>query len=131
MASGRGHVKLKVRGQEALVLIDGATTQTRILKKYVTAFMKKEAASVRPWFGPFEVRIWTSVMADKRGFHDVDNVAKAVLDALTGHFWRDDRQVVRLVSERFTGPQNRIAVRVRPLEQALTAVDLDEKLFDA
>lgn len=131
MGSGRGHVKLKVRGQEALLLIDGATTQTRTLKKYVSAFMKKEAASVRPWFGPFEVRIWTSVMADKRGHHDVDNVAKAVLDALSGYFWRDDRQVVRLLSERFTGPQNRIAVRVKPLDRPLAEVPLDEGLFDA
>ena len=113
------------------MLIDGATTQTRTLKKFVAAFMKREAAQVRPWFGPFEVRIWTSVMADKRGHHDVDNVAKAVLDALSGYFWRDDRQVVRLISERFTGDQNRIAVRVRPLEAKLEDIPMDASLFEA
>lgn len=130
MGSGRGKVKVLVDGQEAIVLIDAATTQTRTLKKFVSAYMKKEAALVRPWFGPFEVRIWTSVMEDKRGFHDVDNVAKAVLDSLTGHFWRDDRQVVRLISERFTGPQNRIAVRVRPLADPPHERPLDESLFE-
>lgn len=131
MGSGRGHVKLISRGEEALILIDGATTQTRTLKKFVSAFMKREAASIRPWFGPFEVRIWTSVMADKRGHHDVDNVAKAVLDSLSGYFWRDDRQVVRLISERFTGAANRIAVRVTPVDGPLSEIPLDETLFDA
>jgi Holliday junction resolvase RusA-like endonuclease len=129
MGSGRGKVRIRTHGEDTLVLIDAATTQTRVLKKYVTAAMKAEAASVRPWFGPFEVRIWTSVLPDKRGFHDVDNVAKAILDALSGYFWRDDRQVVRLISERFEGTANRIAVRVRPLEAAPGEVGLDEGLF--
>ncbi|RFB03961.1 RusA family crossover junction endodeoxyribonuclease [Parvularcula marina] len=131
MGSGRGHVRLITQGDEVLILIDGATTQTRTLKKFVSAFMKENAASIRPWFGPFEVRIWTSVMADKRGHHDVDNVAKAVLDSLSGYIWRDDRQVVRLVSERFTGSANRIAVRVTPLEDQLPEVPLDNSLFSA
>lgn len=130
MGSGRGKIKIFHRGDDALIVIDAATTQTRALKKYVSAFVKAEAASVRPWFGPFEVRIWTSVMAEKRGAHDVDNVAKAVLDALSGVFWRDDRQVVRLISERFTGDANRIAVRVRPLAAGLEPVVQDERLFD-
>ena len=134
MASGRGKVRLSYRGQEAVVVIDAATTQTRALKKYIGAFMKREAASIRPWFGPFEVRIWTSVMADKKGAHDVDNVAKAVLDALSGYFWRDDRQVVRLSSERFEGDANRIAVRVRPLREGVRpvemSVEMSDELFD-
>lgn len=129
MGSGRGHIKLLVEGERSLMLIDGATTQTRTLKKYVSSFMKKNAASIRPSFSPFEVRIWTSVMAEKKGHHDVDNVAKAVLDSLTGYIWRDDRQVVRLISERFTGPQNRIAVRVAPIESPLAEIPLDESLF--
>ncbi len=130
MASGRSKVRLSYRGQEALVVIDAATTQTRALKKYVSAFMRREAARIRPWFGTFEVRIWTSVMAHKKGAHDVDNVAKAVLDALSGYFWRDDRQVVRLISERFEGDANRIAVRVRPLGDGVAPVDMGEGLFD-
>ncbi len=130
MASGRGKVRLLFRDQEALVIVDAATTQTRVLKKFISAHMKREAAAIRPWYGPFEVRIWTSVMADKRGAHDVDNVAKAVLDSLSGYFWRDDRQVVRLTSERFAADANRIAIRVRPLEGSLDAQPLDETLFD-
>ena len=130
MGSGAGKIRIATKGEDTLVIIDAATTQTRALKKYVSSFIKKEAASVRPWFGPFEVRIWTSVMAEKRGAHDVDNVAKAVLDAFSGVFWRDDRQVVRLISERFRGDANRIAVRLRPLRQELEPLELDPSLLE-
>ena len=43
---------------------------------------------------------------------DVDNVAKAVLDALTGVAWADDRQVRRLVIEKSYGPEARTTVRI-------------------
>jgi len=43
---------------------------------------------------------------------DVDNVAKAVLDALTGVAWEDDRQVRRLVIEKSYGPEGRTTVRI-------------------
>ena len=129
MASGSGKVRIHTDGDVAVVIIDAATTQTRPLKKFVSAFIKREAAAVRPWFGPFEVRIWTSVMAEKRGAHDVDNIAKAILDALSGVFWRDDRQVVRLISERFEGDANRIAVKITPLREQLQPIDLDASLL--
>jgi Holliday junction resolvase RusA-like endonuclease len=128
--SGRGKVQIAFRGDTALLRIDAATTQTRRLKKMVAEFCRREAASVRPWFGPFEVHIWTSVMEEKRGHHDVDNIAKACLDALNGIFWRDDRQVVRLTSEKFFGSANRIAILVRPLDDSLPPLEFDEGLFD-
>ena len=111
----------------ALVVFDAATTQTRALKKIMAAAVRA-GARVRPFRGPCEVRIWTSVMAHKAGAHDVDNVAKAVLDALDGTFYLDDRQVVRLVSERFEGDANRIAVRVAALDGPLDPFDLTSDL---
>jgi len=126
---GRGQVQIAFRGDTALLRVDAATTQTRRLKALVAEFCRKEVAHRRPHFGPFEVRIWTSEIAEGRN-HDVDNVAKACLDALNGVFWRDDRQVVRLTSEKFRGERGRIAIRVRPLERAPEAVDLDEGLFE-
>ncbi len=127
---GKGKVQIAFRGDTALLRIDAATTQTRRLKKLVADFCRREVASRRPWFGPFEVHIWTSVRDDKRGHHDVDNIAKACLDALNGVFWRDDRQVVKLTSEKFEGEINQIAILVRPLDAAPEALDLQENLFD-
>ncbi|WP_306253211.1 RusA family crossover junction endodeoxyribonuclease [Parvularcula sp. IMCC14364] len=127
---GKGKVQIAFRGDTALLRIDAATTQTRRLKKLVADFCRREVASRRPWFGPFEVHIWTSVRDDKRGAHDVDNIAKACLDALNGVFWRDDRQVVRLTSEKFIGDVNQIAILVRPLDGAPESHELDENLFD-
>ena len=128
MGTGSGKLKLFGGPGARLVVFDAATTQTRALKK-IMASAVRAGARVRPERGPVEVRIWTSVMAGKAGAHDVDNVAKAVLDALDGVFYLDDRQVVRLVSERFEGHANRIAVRVTALSGPVAPVDLDQGLL--
>ncbi|MEM9839016.1 MAG: RusA family crossover junction endodeoxyribonuclease [Pseudomonadota bacterium] len=130
MGTGSGKVRVIAGNGASLVIIDAATTSTRALKKFVTAAARRDAVRVRPHHGPFEVRIWTSVLADKRGYHDVDNIAKAILDALCGVFWQDDRQVVRLISERFEGDANRIAVKVTPLKSWLSPHDLGASLLD-
>jgi crossover junction endodeoxyribonuclease RusA len=128
MGSGAGRLKVYAGDGALLVVFDAATTQTRALKKIMTAAVRA-GARVRPLRGPCEVRIWTSVMQEKAGAHDVDNIAKAVLDALDGVAYLDDRQVVRLVSERFYGDANRIAVRVRALPGPLEPRTLGEDLL--
>ena len=129
MGSGAGKLKVFAERHAAVVVFDAATTQTRALKRIMAAAVRS-GARVRPFRGPCEVRIWTSVLYDKPGAHDVDNVAKAVLDALDGVFYLDDRQVVRLVSERFEGSANRIAVRVAALDGPLSPRDLDQALLN-
>ena len=129
MGTGSGKLKVFPGRKANLVVFDAATTQTRALKKIMAAAVRA-GARVRPARGPVEVRIWTSVMSEKAGAHDVDNVAKAVLDALDGVFYLDDRQVVRLVSERFHGHANRIAVRVTTLDGPVPVIDLDETLLE-
>jgi Holliday junction resolvase RusA-like endonuclease len=43
---------------------------------------------------------------------DLDNLAKAILDAIKGHAFHDDAQVGRLLVERRAGERERITVRV-------------------
>jgi len=46
---------------------------------------------------------------------DLDNLAKAILDALKGHAFHDDAQVARLLVERRAGERERIVVQVAKL----------------
>ena len=43
---------------------------------------------------------------------DIDNAAKAILDALNGVAWEDDAQVQRLVVEKTYGTEGRTTVRI-------------------
>ena len=45
--------------------------------------------------------------------YDVDNCAKACLDALNGVAWADDSQVARLVVEKSYGTEARTTVRIQ------------------
>ena len=45
---------------------------------------------------------------------DLDNLAKAILDAIKGYLFHDDAQVARLIVERFEGERERIMVRSFP-----------------
>jgi len=46
---------------------------------------------------------------------DLDNLAKALLDALTGHVFEDDSQVARLLVERRVGEREGIWLRAEAL----------------
>lgn len=112
---GRGQIRI-ARGEGAVWLrLDALTTQTRTLKRTADRFFRKEARWLRPAYaGEFsvDVGIETTPAAPRM---DVDNVAKAVLDALTGAVYRDDSQVARLLVERAQGEAPRIWVRAAPL----------------
>lgn len=49
---------------------------------------------------------------------DLDNLAKAILDAIKGYAFHDDAQVARLLVERRAGERERISVTVRKLSDA-------------
>ena len=77
-----------------------------------------KAAGARPHGEPVEVVIDCVFARPKSQRNpttlprqDVDNLAKSVLDALTGIAWDDDRQVRRLVVEKSYG-QPRTTVRI-------------------
>jgi Holliday junction resolvase RusA-like endonuclease len=47
-----------------------------------------------------------------RHWLDLDNLAKALLDAIKGYVFHDDAQVARLLVERRPGERERITIRV-------------------
>ena len=69
-----------------------------------------EAVFVRPNYHKTKKGVKATAPHTPR--QDVDNVAKAVLDALNGVAWVDDTQVRRLVIEKSYGPEGRTTVEI-------------------
>jgi len=108
----------KVRAREAPggvieVVIDGLTTQARYYKPLVYEFFRKEWRGGRPSWGEFSVEIRMEYVGDAP-WMDLDNLAKALLDAIKGYVFHDDAQVSRLLVERNPGERERILIRVEP-----------------
>ncbi|TRO95267.1 RusA family crossover junction endodeoxyribonuclease [Glycocaulis profundi] len=102
--------------------VDAVTSQSRRFKSLIGDFMRTEFKRVRPKWGPYEVFI-TIERTETSPKHDVDNVAKAVLDALNGVVFHDDSQVERLHVEKIMGERPRVSVQVRPLAEDRPAID--------
>ena len=111
---GRGKVRAGHAGDSLVLRIDALTTQTRRFKPLVREFFRKEFRAARPVFGDYQVEILIIQPDETRGKHDVDNVAKAILDALTGAAFRDDVQVTKLTVEKISGDRPRLWVRASP-----------------
>ena len=109
---GTGKVRLREVGDAVEIAIDGLTTQAKYYKPLVYEFMRKEWAS-RPSWGDFVVEIRMEHVGDPPHI-DLDNLAKALLDAIKGYLFHDDAQVARLLVERREGERERIAIRVFP-----------------
>ena len=80
--TGRGKVQALMSGDELNLRVDAVTTQTRRFKSLIGEFFRLEFKRARPKWGPYEVVIEIQRTPDSPT-HDVDNVAKAVLDALS------------------------------------------------
>jgi crossover junction endodeoxyribonuclease RusA len=106
---GRGKVRARESSGAVEIAIDGITTQARYYKPLVYEFFRKEFA-LRPRWGEFEVEI-SMEYAGEAPRLDLDNLAKALLDALKGHVFFDDSQIARLVCERFAGERDAITLR--------------------
>ncbi len=107
----------KVRARETEgaieVVIDGLTTQARYYKPLVYEFFRKVWRGSRPAWGEFSVEIRMEYVGDAP-WMDLDNLAKALLDAIKGYVFHDDAQVSRLLVERNPGERERIVIRVEP-----------------
>ncbi|WP_309605342.1 RusA family crossover junction endodeoxyribonuclease [Phenylobacterium sp.] len=94
--------------------VDGLTTQAKYYKPLIHEFFHKAWRGSRPTWGDFAVEIRMEHIGDPP-WMDLDNLAKAILDALKGYAFHDDAQVARLLVERAAGEREQILVRVRRL----------------
>jgi hypothetical protein len=110
------HGKVRAREFEGAmeVEVDGLTTQAKYYKPLIYEFFRKVWRGARPGWGEFGVEIRMEYVGDPPWI-DLDNLAKAILDAIKGYAFHDDAQVSRLLVERAAGERERIVVRVRKL----------------
>ncbi|HRP11784.1 MAG TPA: RusA family crossover junction endodeoxyribonuclease [Terricaulis sp.] len=105
----RGKVRARQIPGGVELTIDGITTQARYYKQLVYEFFRKEF-DIRPRYGEFEVELRMEYIGEPPRL-DLDNLAKALLDALKGHVFVDDSQIARLLCERAAGERERISVK--------------------
>jgi crossover junction endodeoxyribonuclease RusA len=113
------HGKVRAREGEGVmeVVVDGLTTQAKYYKPLIYEFFRKAWRGSRPSWGEFSVEIRMEFIGDPPWL-DLDNLAKAILDAIKGYAFHDDAQVSRLLVERAPGERERITVRVARLPGA-------------
>jgi len=123
---GKGRPRTTVRGGYAQIYTDPVT------KKYeasVAKIAKTKMIGMKPLEGPLSVslrfrlsvpvsyskRLRTAILAGETaylGSSDVDNYAKAILDAMNGIIFLDDKQVVRLFATKEAAEMPGVDVRV-------------------
>ena len=110
---GTGKVRAREGGGVLEVTVEGLTTQAKYYKPLLYEFFRKEWRGARPAWGDYAVEIDMEFTGDAPWL-DLDNLAKALLDAIKGYAFHDDMQVGRLVVERRRGERERITLRVTP-----------------
>src|SRR5688500_5778826 len=93
------------------VTVDGLATQAQYYKPLIYEFFRKAWRGARPSWGEFSVEIVMEYVGEPPWL-DLDNLAKAILDAIKGYAFHDDAQVARLLVERHPGQRERICVTV-------------------
>jgi crossover junction endodeoxyribonuclease RusA len=112
--TGAGKVRAREAGGVLELVVDGLTTQAKYYKPLIYEFFRKEWRGSRPAWGDFSVEIDMEYVGDAP-WMDLDNLAKAILDAIKGYAFHDDAQVARLLVQRHAGERERIVVRVTKL----------------
>ena len=111
---GTGRVRARETAGAIEIEVDGLTTQAKYYKPLIYEFFRKEWRGGRPSWGEFSVDIRMEYVGEPPWL-DLDNLAKALLDAVKGYAYHDDAQVARLLVERFPGERERITVLARKL----------------
>jgi Holliday junction resolvase RusA-like endonuclease len=108
---GSGKVRAREADGRLEIVVDGLTTQAKYYKPLIYEFFRKEWRGSRPAWGEFSVEIHMEYTGDAP-WMDLDNLAKAILDAIKGYAFHDDAQVSRLLVDRKLGERERITVQV-------------------
>ncbi len=111
---GSGKVRAREDSGGLHVVVEGLTTQARYYKPLIYEFFRKVWRGSRPAWGEFAVEIRMEYLGDPPWI-DLDNLAKAILDAIKGYAFHDDAQVARLLVERAPGERERIVLTIRKL----------------
>ncbi|MBX3479844.1 MAG: RusA family crossover junction endodeoxyribonuclease [Caulobacter sp.] len=112
-----GKVRAREQGGVLEIVVDGLTTQAKYYKPLIYEFFRKSWRGSRPAWGEFSVEIGMHYVGDPP-WMDLDNLAKALLDAIKGYAFHDDAQVARLLVERSAAERERITIRVERIGQA-------------
>ena len=114
--TGRGKVRARELADGGLeIVVEGLSTQAKVYKPLIYEFFRKEWRTSRPSWAEFAVEIVMEYVGDPPWL-DLDNLAKAILDACKGYAFHDDSQVARLLVQRRAGERERITVRILPHE---------------
>ena len=108
---GQGKARVARLSGRLVVRYEGLSTKGSRLQAPIRELFRKDYRHQRPNHGAFSVHIWIESAAQRAKF-DIDNVAKACLDALTGVVWHDDSQVQSLVLERLPAARNAITIAI-------------------
>ncbi|MEM7767452.1 MAG: RusA family crossover junction endodeoxyribonuclease [Pseudomonadota bacterium] len=112
----KGKVRARLTKDGALeVRCFGLTTQTKYYKTLLKEFFRKDFPPLRPGWGNYSVHIVMEYTGDAP-WMDLDNLAKALLDSLTGNAFDDDHQVARLLVERRVGEREGVWMRVTAMD---------------
>ncbi len=110
--SGSGKVRARLTEDGALeVRVSGLTTQTKYYKPLLKEFFRKDFQRLRPGYGDYHVHIVMEYTGDPP-WMDLDNLAKALLDSVSGNAVEDDHQVSRLLVERRLSEREGVWMRV-------------------
>lgn len=112
--TGCGKVRARETDGQFEIVVDGLTTQAKYYKPLIYEFFRKEWRGARAAWGDFAVEIDMEHIGDPP-WMDLDNLAKAILDAIKGYTFHDDSQVARLLVQRMPSERERIVVRVARL----------------